>query len=85
MLRGLRACAINSPTLFACSGRSQPAADPPRIARLTFEGRETTVEDQFEIAKLALVEDNGWKLFSFRGELLLARGIAGEQVLELTT
>lgn len=54
-------------------------------ARLTFKRRETTVQDEFKIAKLTLIENNGRKLFSLLGELLAARSIAGNKVLELTT
>jgi hypothetical protein len=49
---------------------------------LTFEGRETTVEDQLEIAELALGEDDGRKGLGLGGELIVAGSIAREQVLE---
>lgn len=51
----------------------------------TFKGRKATVQDQLEIAKLALSQDNGSQGLGLGGELVVARSIAGEQVLEDAT
>lgn len=50
----------------------------------TFERRETTVEDQLEIAKVTLGEDESRELLRLGLELGLARQIASEEVLEDT-
>lgn len=50
----------------------------------TLKWGEATIEDQLQIAELALVQDDSGKLLGLRDELLPARSIAGEQVLELT-
>lgn len=52
---------------------------------LTFQRRETTVHDQLQITELALGEHDGGEGLGLGGELLLARSIAGEQVLQDTT
>jgi len=52
--------------------------------RLTFKRRESTIENQLKIAKLALVQNNGWELLGLSGEFVSARGIASEKVLEDT-
>lgn len=51
----------------------------------TFKGRKATVENQLEIAKLALGQDNGCQGLGLGEELSVAGGIAGEQVLEDAT
>jgi hypothetical protein len=51
----------------------------------TFKGRETAIEDQFEVAKLSLGEDNRWESLSLGRELSMARSISCDQVLEDTT
>lgn len=58
---------------------------PGESHRLTFKRRETTIQDQFKIAKLALVKDNSRKLLGLSSEFLTARSIASDEVLELTT
>lgn len=52
---------------------------------LTFKWRKATVEDQLEIAKLTLSQDEGSKRLGLGGELIVTRGIAGEQVHEDAT
>jgi hypothetical protein len=51
----------------------------------TLKRGEATVDDQLEIAKLALVEDDGGELLGLGGELIAARSIAGNQILKDTT
>lgn len=51
----------------------------------TLERRESTVEDQLEIAELALAQDDSSKGLCLGRELGIARRITSEQVLELTT
>lgn len=52
---------------------------------LTFKWRKATVEDQLEIAKLTLSQDERSERLGLGGELIVTRGIAGEQVLQDTT
>lgn len=54
-------------------GTSQASAPALVSAALTFNGRETTVEDQLKIAKVTLSEDEGGKLLGLGLELGLAR------------
>lgn len=54
-------------------------------ARLTLQRRETTVHDEFQIAQLALSQNNSREGLGLSAELLLAGSIAGKQVLEDTT
>lgn len=51
----------------------------------TLQRGEATVDDELEIAKLALVQDDGRELLGLRGQLVAARGIASDEVLEDTT
>jgi hypothetical protein len=51
----------------------------------TFKGRETAIEDQFEVAKLSLGKDDRWKSLSLGRELSMAGSISCDQVLEDTT
>jgi hypothetical protein len=53
--------------------------------KLTFKRRETTVQDEFKIAKLALVENDGGELLRLSSEFGATRGIAGDEILEDTT
>jgi len=53
--------------------------------RLTLERGETSVENELEITKLTLIENNGGQGLSFINELLTTRGIASDEVLEDTT
>ena len=50
----------------------------------TFQRREATVDDELEIAKLTLVQDNGRELLGLSEELIAARSIAGNEILEDT-
>jgi hypothetical protein len=50
----------------------------------TLERGEATVDDELEIAKLALVEDDGGELLGLGRELSVARSIAGNQILKDT-
>ena len=50
----------------------------------TLERRETTVDDEFEIAKLALVEHDGGELLGLGEELIATRSVAGNEILEDT-
>lgn len=54
-------------------------------ARRTFQRRETTVEDELEIAQVALSQSEGGERLGLSEKLRLARSIAGEEVLEDTT
>lgn len=65
-------------------GREEPASMESGIG-LTLQRRETTVHDQLKITQLALREHNSGESLSLSDELLLARSIAGNQVLEDTT
>jgi hypothetical protein len=51
----------------------------------TLQRGEATVDDELEIAKLALVQDNSGKSLCLSGELVAARSIAGNKVLQDTT
>lgn len=55
-----------------------------RIER-TLQRREATVHDQFEITKLTLGQNGGGEGLSLRSQLVMARGIAGVEVLQDTT
>lgn len=61
-----------------------PCRNVGRRCRLTLQRREATVEDQLEIAKLPLGEDDGGEALGLVGELLAAGSIAGDKVLEET-
>jgi hypothetical protein len=50
----------------------------------TLQRREATVDDQLEIAKLALVQDNGRELLGLCEEFIAAGSIAGNEILEDT-
>jgi hypothetical protein len=63
-------------------------SDTPIVVLLvheTLERGEATVDDELEIAKLALVEDDGGELLGLGGELSVARSIAGNKILKDTT
>lgn len=51
----------------------------------TLQWRETTVHDQLKIAKLPLAENDGLETLGLIRELLAARSIACDQVLEDTS
>lgn len=51
----------------------------------TFKRREAAVQDQLEVAELALSQDDSSQGLGLGGELVVARSIAGEQVLEDAT
>jgi hypothetical protein len=53
--------------------------------RHTFEGRETTVEDQLQIAKLSLGQSDGRKSLGLGRELIVSGSISGEEILEDTS
>lgn len=55
-----------------------------RCRQFTFERRETTVQDQFEIAKLSLAQDDGGKSLGLGGELIVSGSIPGKEILEDT-
>jgi len=55
------------------------------LVQLTLERGEASVEDQLEITKLTLIENNGRQLLGFFNELLATRSIASDEVLEDTT
>lgn len=61
-----------------------PLAVMYKRVRLTFERRETSIEDQFQIAELTFIEDNGRERLCLCGELISAWGITGNQILEDT-
>jgi hypothetical protein len=48
----------------------------------TFEGRKAAIEDQFEIAELALCERNRRQSLSFCGKLYLARQVSRKEILQ---
>ena len=50
----------------------------------TLQRGEATVDDELEIAKLALVEHDGGELLRLSGELIAARSIAGNEILKDT-
>jgi hypothetical protein len=61
--------------------------NPPIVVLLvheTLQRREATVDDELEIAKLALVQDNGGELLGLSGELIAARSIASNKILKDT-
>ena len=49
----------------------------------TFEGRETAIEDQLEIAKLPVSQNDGGKLLSLSRELALSREVSRQEILQL--
>jgi len=55
------------------------------LLQLTLERGEASVEDQLEITKLTLIEDNGRQLLGLFDELLAARSITSNKILEDTT
>ncbi len=52
------------------------------VSQRTFKRRETAIEDQLEIAELALAEEQRRQSLSLGGKLGMAGQIAGDQVLE---
>ena len=67
----------------ALVGKVSRAIARPHIGRRrTFERGEAAIEDQLEIAEVALGKDEGRELLSLDGILGLARQIASEEVLE---
>jgi hypothetical protein len=61
--------------------------NPPIVVLLvheTLQRREATVDDELEIAKLALVQNNGGELLGLSGELIAARSIASNKILKDT-
>jgi hypothetical protein len=71
--------------LVQCSSLQSDAPIVVLLVHETLKRREATVDDEFEIAKLALVEDNGGELLRLGGELIAARSIAGDKILKDTT
>jgi hypothetical protein len=62
--------------------------DPPIVVLLvheTLQRRETTVDDELKIAKLALVQDDSGESLGLGGEFVTARSIAGNKILQDTT
>ena len=55
------------------------------LLELTLERGEASVEDQLEITKLTLIEDNGRQLLGLFDELLATRSITSNEILEDTT
>lgn len=55
------------------------------LLQLTLKRGEASIEDQLEITKLTLIEDNGRKLLGLFNELLATRGITSNEILEDTT
>lgn len=53
-----------------------------RGAPCTFKRGKAAVENQLEVAKVALRQDDGGQRLGFRGKLGLARKVAGKEVLE---
>lgn len=54
----------------------------PKWHKHTFQRTETTIEDQLQIAKLPLCQDNGRQLLSFSRQLVMTGRITSKQVLE---
>ena len=48
----------------------------------TFKRRKPSIENELEIAKLPIRQDNSWKFFRFRRQLLPPRSVASDEVLE---
>lgn len=63
-----------------CAAAGRPARDKKKLR--TLERRETTVENQLQVAKLPLRQDNGGQTLGLVGQLLSAGSIAGNEVLE---
>ena len=53
--------------------------------RHTFEGRETTVEDQLKIAELPVGEGDSGELLSLGSQLSLSREVSRQEILQLAT
>jgi hypothetical protein len=64
--------------------RAPPSTHSPKTwgSGRTFKRRETAIEQQLEIAELALAEEESLEGLGFRGKLGLARQIPRDQVLE---
>jgi hypothetical protein len=71
--------------LVPCSILQSNAPIVVLLVHETLERGEATVDDELEIAKLALVKDDGGELLGLGGELSVARSIAGNQILKDTT
>lgn len=65
--------------------RIQDGKHEKSMIPLTFKWRKTTVQDQLEITKLALGQDESSEGLGLCCELIVTRSIAGEQVLEDTS
>jgi len=61
------------------SGGGTKLTPPPRAKR-TFKRRETTAEDQFEIAELPLCEDNRREDLCLCAELVVSGGISCDEI-----
>lgn len=55
-----------------------------QIQSRTFQRTETSIKDQLQIAQLTFCEDNCRQFLSLGLQLIMARGVAGDQVLEDT-
>ena len=51
--------------------------------RHTFEGRETAIEDQLEIAELPVGQGDGRKLLGLSRKLGLSREVSRQEILQL--
>lgn len=71
--------------IWECGGRGGGGGLYGARTRRTIERRETAVEDELQIAEVALGEGESGKGLGLGGELVLARGVAGEKVLEDTS
>lgn len=61
---------------------------PPIVVLLvheTLQRGEATVDDELEIAELALVQDDSGEGLGLSGELVAAGSIAGNEILQDTT
>jgi hypothetical protein len=68
-------------------GKTDVFADtaPVLLVHEALKRRETTVHNQLKIAQLTLVKNDSRQSLGLSRELVVARGIAGEEVLEDTT
>jgi hypothetical protein len=53
--------------------------------KLTLKRREASVQDELEVTKLTLIEDNGGQLLGLCNEFLATRSITSNEILEDTT
>lgn len=65
---------------YRVRGRRPRPKDMPIWRLRTFEGRETSIEDEFKIAKLSLGQNDSWETLGLSCELLVSWQISGNEI-----